>query len=196
MVWKKSDDPPVHNPEPTPANPPRPVAAAAPAPSPAPSSSAPETPRRTDRSANATIGPSIFIKGDLSGEEDLLIEGRVEGKVDLKQNNVTVGKNGRVKADIFSRVVTVEGEVDGNVFAREQAILRQSGAIRGNITAPRVILEDGSRFKGSIDMEPPKENAGGSSYSRQQDRQQDRDRSSEQREQNRPEAVGAKASAG
>jgi cytoskeletal protein CcmA (bactofilin family) len=116
--------------------------------------------------------------------------------VDLKQNNVTVGKNGRVKADIFSRVVTVEGEVDGNVFAREQAILRQSGAIRGNITAPRVILEDGSRFKGSIDMEPPKENAGGSSYSRQQDRQQDRDRSSEQREQNRPEAVGAKASAG
>jgi cytoskeletal protein CcmA (bactofilin family) len=54
----------------------------------------------------------------------------------------------------------VEGEVDGNVFAREQAILRQSGSIRGNITAPRVILEDGSRFKGSIDMEPPKEMGG------------------------------------
>lgn len=192
MVWKKSDDPPVHNPEPTPANPPRPMTAAAPSPSPAPAASAPEPPRRP--ATSATIGPSIFIKGDLSGEEDLVIEGRVEGKVDLKQNNVTVGKNGRVKADIFSRVVTVEGEVDGNVFAREQAILRQSGAIRGNITAPRVILEDGSRFKGSIDMEPPKENAGGgSSFSRQQDRQQDRDRS--EREQSRPEAVGAKASA-
>ena len=108
----------------------------------------------------ATIGASIFIKGDLSGEEDLVIEGRVEGKVDLKQNNVTVGKNGKVKADVSGRVVTIEGEVTGNVFAREQAILRQAGAIRGNITAPRVVLEDGSRFKGSIDMEVPKEMGG------------------------------------
>ena len=149
MVWKKTDDPPTHHhPEPSPAAPPRPTAA------PAPATVSTEPPRRTER---ATIGPSIFIKGDLSGEEDLVVEGRVEGKVDLKQNNVTVGKNGRVRADIFGRVVTIEGEVDGNVFAREQAVLRQSGAIRGNITAPRVILEDGSRFKGSIDMEPPRE---------------------------------------
>src|SRR4029079_5359263 len=117
MVWKKSDDPPVHNPEPTPANPPRPMTAAAPSPSPAPAASTPEPPRRT--ATNATIGPSIFIKGALSGEEDLVIEGRVEGKVDLKQNNVTVGKNGRVKADVSGRVVTIEGEVTGNVFARE-----------------------------------------------------------------------------
>jgi cytoskeletal protein CcmA (bactofilin family) len=155
MVWKKSDDPPAHHPEPAPAVPQRP---AAPTPSPAagPNSSH-EPPRRTDR---ATIGPSIFIKGDLSGEEDLVIEGRVEGKVDLKQNNVTVGKNGKVKADVSGRVVTIEGEVTGNVFAREQAILRQSGAINGNIQAPRVVLEDGSRFKGSIDMETPKEMGG------------------------------------
>jgi cytoskeletal protein CcmA (bactofilin family) len=142
MAWNKRDDYP--NPEPAPA-PPRPVAST---PAPTPS----EPPRRTTE--RATIGPSIFIMGDLSGDEDLVIEGRVEGKVDLKQNNVTVGKNGRVRADIFGRIVTVEGEVDGNVFAQEQAILRQSGAIRGNIAAPRVILEDGSRFKGSIDMEP------------------------------------------
>jgi cytoskeletal protein CcmA (bactofilin family) len=177
MVWKKSDDPPAHHPEPTPA--PRPVATSAPAP--APSSPAPaEAPRRSGTSA--TIGPSIFIKGDLSGEEDLVIEGRVEGKVDLKQNNVTVGKNGRVRADVFGKVVIVEGEVDGNVFAHEQAILRQAGAIRGNITSPRVVLEDGSRFKGSIDMEAPKE-TGGSSSSRH--------------ESNRPEpvAAGAKATA-
>ncbi len=131
---------------------------AAPAPSPSPAPVASEPARRPGE--RATIGPSIFIKGDLSGEEDLIIEGRVEGKVDLKQNNVTVGKNGRVKADVIGKVVIVEGEVDGNVFAREQAILRQSGAIRGNITAPRVILEDGSRFKGSIDMEQPKEMGG------------------------------------
>jgi cytoskeletal protein CcmA (bactofilin family) len=178
MVWKKSDDPPTHHPEPTPA--PRPMTASAPTPSPAPTSAPNEPPRRS--STNATIGPSIFIKGDLSGEEDLVIEGRVEGKVDLKQNNVTIGKNGRVRADVFGKVVIIEGEVDGNVFAREQAILRQAGAIRGNITAPRVMLEDGSRFKGSIDMEAPKETGGSSS------RHSDR-------EANRPEATGVKATA-
>ncbi|HEX7183467.1 MAG TPA: polymer-forming cytoskeletal protein [Thermoanaerobaculia bacterium] len=147
MAWKRSDDSPNNPPvEPVPA--PRPMA---PAPAPAPVS-AHEPPRKP--SERATIGPSIFIKGDLTGDEDLIIEGRVEGKVDLKQNNVTVGKSGRVRADLFGRIVIIEGEVDGNVFAQEQAILRQSGAIRGNISAPRVILEDGSRFKGSIDMEP------------------------------------------
>jgi cytoskeletal protein CcmA (bactofilin family) len=182
MVWKKSDDPPSHhNPEPTPA--PRPMTTSAPAPSPAPTASEPAR-RPADR---ATIGPSIFIKGDLSGEEDLVIEGRVEGKVDLKQNNVTVGTNGRVKADVFGKVVVVEGEVDGNVFAREQAILRQSGAIRGNITAPRVILEDGSRFKGSIDMEPPKEVGGPARHS-----EPNRDREANS---NRSEAAGVKATA-
>jgi cytoskeletal protein CcmA (bactofilin family) len=181
MVWKKSDDPPSPQPQPTPA--PRPMAAA-PAPSPSPAPAASEPPRRP--SERATIGPSIFIKGDLSGEEDLVIEGRVEGKVDLKQNNVTVGKNGRVKADVFGKVVVVEGEVDGNVFAREQAILRQSGAIRGNITAPRVILEDGSRFKGSIDMEPPKEMVGSGPSRHEPSREVSN---------NRSEAAGVKATA-
>lgn len=183
MVWKKSDDPP--SPQPQPTAPPRPMAAApTPSPSPAPAAVS-EPPRRP--SERATIGPSIFIKGDLTGEEDLVIEGRVEGKVDLKQNNVTVGKNGRVKADVFGKVVVVEGEVDGNVFAREQAILRQSGAIRGNITAPRVILEDGSRFKGSIDMESPKE-MGGSGPRHEMNR--DREANN-----NRSEAAGVKATA-
>jgi len=143
MAWKR-DDPPSPNPHPEPAAP-RPTVAPA-------SAAAPEPSRRP--SERATIGPSIYIKGDLAGEEDLVIEGRVEGRVDLKQHNVTIGKNGRVRADVFGRVVNVEGEVDGNVFAQEQAVLRQSGAVRGNITSPRVTLEDGSRFKGSIDMEP------------------------------------------
>jgi predicted acyltransferase (DUF342 family) len=66
---------------------------------------------------------------------------------------VTIGTNGRVRADVFGNTVIVEGEVDGNLFAQQQAIVRQSGAVRGNITAPRVMLEDGSRFRGSIDME-------------------------------------------
>ena len=163
MVWKKSDDQPNSHPEPSPMSPPRTGA-------PAPAPSAAEPPRRA--SERATIGPSIFIKGDLTGDEDLVIEGRVEGKVDLKQNNVTVGRNGRVRADVFGRIVTIEGEVDGNVFAQEQAILRQSGAIRGNIAAPRVILEDGSRFKGSIDMEAKSDMGGGRHSSNGKEQQQ------------------------
>jgi cytoskeletal protein CcmA (bactofilin family) len=187
MAWKRDDPPNPSHPEPAPVNPPRPVAAPAPAPTPS------EPPRRAER---ATIGPSIYIKGDLSGEEDLVIEGRVEGKVDLKQNNVTIGKNGRVKADIFGRVVTIEGEVDGNVFAREQAILRQAGAIRGNITAPRVVLEDGSRFKGSIDMEPPREAGMSTAAARPAEPQREPVRAPEPpREPVRPEAAGVKASA-
>lgn len=163
MVWNKKDDQPTsHHPEPAPMSP-RPAASA-------PAPSAAEPPRRS--SDRATIGPSIFIKGDLTGDEDLVIEGRVEGKVDLKQNNVTVGKNGRVRADVFGRIVTIEGEVDGNVFAQEQAILRQSGAIRGNIAAPRVILEDGSRFKGSIDMEAKSDLSGGRHSSNGKEQQQ------------------------
>ena len=146
MAWKREDQP-VNNPDPS-MNAPRPTI-------PTPVASPQSDPRRTGE--RATIGASIIIKGDLSGDEDLIIEGRVEGKVDLKQHNVTVGRSGRVKADIVGKVVTIEGEVDGNVFAQEQAILRQAGAIRGNITAPRVILEDGSRFKGSIDMESSRE---------------------------------------
>ena len=147
--WNRKPDEPSPRPaEPSPAPRPTTTPPSTHAASPAPSAAEPQ--RRGER---ATIGPSIFIKGDLTGDEDLVIEGRVEGKVDLKQNNVTIGRNGRVKADVFGQVVTVEGEVDGNVFAGEQAILRQAGAIRGNISAPRVVLEDGSRFKGSIDME-------------------------------------------
>lgn len=149
VTWNRKTDEPS---SPRPAEP-------SPATRPATSTSLPHTTTQPAgaeplrRGERATIGPSIFIKGDLTGDEDLVIEGRVEGKVDLKQNNVTIGRDGRVKADVYGQVVTVEGEVDGNVFAREQAVLRQAGAIRGNITAPRVVLEDGSRFKGSIDME-------------------------------------------
>lgn len=100
------------------------------------------------------IGPTILIKGDLTGEEDLIIDGRVEGRVELRKHNITVGKNGRVKADLYGKVITVEGEVHGNLYGDEQLVLRQSSTVRGNILAPRVVLEDGANFKGSIDMSP------------------------------------------
>jgi len=101
----------------------------------------------------AIIGSSIFIKGEISGEEDLVVQGQVEGRIELRQHNVTVGKNGRVKADIWGKIISVEGEVHGNIFGEEKIVIRSSGVLHGNITAPRVTLEDGSKFKGSIDMD-------------------------------------------
>ena len=101
----------------------------------------------------AVVGPSIKIKGELTGEEDLMIQGRVEGRIELKKNNVTVGKKGSVQADIYGKIISVEGEVEGDLFGEEKIIVRKSGIVRGNMTAPRVNLEDGARFKGAIDME-------------------------------------------
>lgn len=101
----------------------------------------------------ATIGPSISICGDLAGDEDLIIQGRVEGSVSLQQNNVTIGKEGRIKASICGRIITVEGHVEGDLNGEEKVIIRASGNVRGNIVSPRVALEEGCRFKGSIDME-------------------------------------------
>ena len=101
----------------------------------------------------AVIGPSISIKGALAGEEDLMIQGQVEGKIDLKNNNITVGKNGRIKADIFGKVISIEGEVEGNLFGEEKIVLRQSAVVRGNMTAPRIKVEDGAKFKGNVDTE-------------------------------------------
>ena len=103
------------------------------------------------------IGPFTLIRGEISGKENLTIHGRVEGKIDLKQHNVTVGKNGRVKADIVGKIISIEGEVEGDVYGEDKIIIRRSGAIHGNITSPRVNLEDSSKFKGSINMDSPPE---------------------------------------
>lgn len=106
------------------------------------------------RRSIATIGPSIAIAGELTGEEDLIIEGKIEGKINLAKQNVTVGKAGRVKADIVGKNIQVEGQVEGNLFGEEGVVIHESGKVQGNIVAPRVSLENGSKFKGAIDMEP------------------------------------------
>ena len=103
-------------------------------------------------SDRATIGRSITIKGEVKGDEDLLIQGKIDGSVTLKEHAVTVGPEGEVKADIAARVITVEGKVEGNLSAQEQVILRNSARVQGNISAPRVVLEDGARFRGGVDM--------------------------------------------
>jgi cytoskeletal protein CcmA (bactofilin family) len=117
-----------------------------------PVTAAPGEPR-AEHGAAAAIGPSISIMGDLTGDEDLTILGKVEGKVDVPQHSVTIGRSGRVKADIHAKVVSVEGEVRGNLLAGEQILIRKTATMLGNLTAPRVGLEDGCRFKGTVDME-------------------------------------------
>lgn len=102
--------------------------------------------------SRATIGPSISIKGDVTGSEDLLIQGQVDGSVSLGKHAVGVGSEGRVKADIVGRVITIEGRVEGDLTAEEQIILRGSAQVHGDIKAPRVVLEDGATFRGLVDM--------------------------------------------
>ncbi len=106
-----------------------------------------------ERRDSATVGASITIVGDITGDEDLTILGRIEGKVDLPQHVVTVGQSGRVQADIHARVVSVAGEVRGNLIAGEQILIRKTATMLGNLTAPRVGLEDGCSFRGSVEME-------------------------------------------
>jgi len=107
---------------------------------------------RQNSGGTATIGQSITINGDVTGEEDLVIQGRIEGTVSLGTHAVTVGPEGRVKADITGRIVTVEGRVEGNILGQEHIALRSSAEVEGDLIAPRVSLEDGAAFRGRIDM--------------------------------------------
>lgn len=102
----------------------------------------------------AVIGASLTLKGEISGEEDLLIEGALEGTVVLKGSCVTIGQNGSVTGDIHARVISVKGEVNGDLFGGEQVIIQRTGKVRGNVTAPQVCLENGAKLKGTIDMDP------------------------------------------
>jgi cytoskeletal protein CcmA (bactofilin family) len=109
--------------------------------------------RRTGSGQFAVIGRSIQINGDVKGDEDLMIEGDVSGTVELRNHSLTVGKEGKVKANIFARAITVDGTTEGDMYASERIAVRATANVRGNLLAPRVSLEDGARFKGSIEMD-------------------------------------------
>jgi cytoskeletal protein CcmA (bactofilin family) len=138
-MWKKGEMPDYERQQqPTPKQPPASYA-----------ESSPPAPRSAGQ---AVIGRSITIRGEVTGDEDLVIQGRVDGSVDLIQHSVTVGPEGQVKANINGRVVTVEGRVEGNVTGEEQVVLRKSSWVQGDIRAPRVVLEDGAHFRGGVTM--------------------------------------------
>lgn len=98
------------------------------------------------------IGKSVRFQGELSGNEDLTIDGTVEGKVVLKSHNLTIGANGHVTAEIWAKCVVVIGHVVGNIRAESRIEVADGGTVEGDLAAPRVVLTEGSRFKGSVDM--------------------------------------------
>jgi cytoskeletal protein CcmA (bactofilin family) len=100
------------------------------------------------------LGKSVQIKGELRGDEDLTIEGRIDGKIVLGEHALTIGPNGQIKAEIKARSVVVAGELVGNITATDKVEVAPTGSVLGDLRAPRVVLADGARFRGSIDMEP------------------------------------------
>jgi len=135
-----------------PAAPPATTPAAAPS---APAGAAPvvSEPRAQLGRDMVNIGKSVVIKGELSGSEDLTIEGQVDGRIDLKGNVLTIGPNGKIKAEIFAKAVVVLGEVTGNVNASEKVDIRDNGSVDGDIASPRVAIAEGAHFRGSVDMQ-------------------------------------------
>lgn len=95
------------------------------------------------------IGKTLDIEGEISGQENLSIEGRVQGKISLDQNNVIIKRNATVKAEIHAKNVQIKGRVEGNVFAAEKIHIEKGGHMNGDIFASRIAIEDGAQFKGS-----------------------------------------------
>jgi len=99
------------------------------------------------------IGKSVVIKGELNASEDLTVEGSVDGRIELRDHVLTIGSHGKIKAEVFSKVVVVFGEVIGNITASEKVDIRDNGSVDGNIVSPRVAIAEGSHFRGSVDMQ-------------------------------------------
>jgi len=101
----------------------------------------------------ATIGKSVVIKGEVSGSEDLYIDGHVEGSIDLRNSNLTVGPNGHVKANISAKAIVVQGKVEGSLTASDRLDLRKSAIVTGDLTTQRISIEEGAFLKGKIDLQ-------------------------------------------
>ena len=133
----------------------QPAAPAAPAASvpPANAAMAPQPDSRRIERDVVNIGKSVVIKGELNGSEDLTVEGHVEGKIELKDHVLTIGPNGKIKAQVFAKAVIVLGEVNGNVTASEKVDIRDGGSVDGDIISPRVAIAEGAHFRGTVDMQ-------------------------------------------
>ena len=111
-----------------------------------------QTPANVSGQPASVIGRSIALKGELTGKEDLVVEGQFEGTIDVAEHTVTVGAQGQVKSEIRARHVVVHGSVTGKVTAREKIDIRRTGNVTGDLVSAGVAIEDGAYFKGSIEI--------------------------------------------
>jgi cytoskeletal protein CcmA (bactofilin family) len=118
-----------------------------------------------DRSM-ARLGPSLHVKGEISGNEDLVIDGSVEGLVQLDERKLTVGATAKVTADIIAREVVVFGTVKGNLRAKDRIEIKKDGSVNGDLTTARIMIEDGAYFKGSIEIDKTGEKDAHGSFAR------------------------------
>ena len=109
-----------------------------------------ETPKTVDF---ARIGPSVVIKGELLGSEDLYVEGQVEGTIELQGNTLTIGPNGHVRANVSAKGVIVRGKLDGDIRATDRAELKKTAVVVGDVATRRISIEDGAYLKGKVDIQ-------------------------------------------
>lgn len=105
----------------------------------------------------SVLGPTVAFRGELTANEDLMIQGQIEGSIRHHAQLLTIGPKGKVKADIHANHIIIQGEVHGDLFGTEAIIIEASARVRGNVFAPRVALKEGAKFKGNIDMDVPRE---------------------------------------
>jgi cytoskeletal protein CcmA (bactofilin family) len=146
-VWNKQKDEPVSRPQPEPFR-------SSMTPSHAPSGPVPAPSAGRASAQTASIGPSMTIKGEIRSREELLVDGEVEGLLE-SQSLITVGPNGKVKANIKAREVIIFGSVRGDVEVAEKIAIREQGSLIGNIKSAGISIDDGAYFKGSIDIVRP-----------------------------------------
>ena len=151
-MWKpRPDDKPASsNPAPQPSIP----AVSAPV---APRESRPPEPAKTIEPYRAEIaahiGKSVMVKGELSGSEDLYLDGEVQGTIELREHKLVVGPNGRIHANVSAREVVLHGKAEGNIICSERVELKRSCVVTGDIVAQRIVIEDGAFFKGAVDLQ-------------------------------------------
>ena len=141
---------PAVQPAPAPKSAAPPVAAAPVVPPPTPKTEV--HPKMADI---AHIGKSVVIRGELSGSEDLFLDGEVEGSIDLKGHALTIGPNGKIRANVQAQEVVIHGRVDGNVRGTDRVELKKSAVLSGDIFTQRIMIEDGAFFKGAVDIQKP-----------------------------------------
>src|SRR5437879_9799658 len=144
-MWKRDEAVRPASGQPAMSPPPAPLVAGAPSPR-------PEASHNLEKDI-VNIGKSVVIKGELNGSEDLTIEGHVEGTIQLRDHVLTIGPNGKIKAQVFAKAVIVLGEVTGNVTASDKVDIRDNGSVDGDIVSPRVAIAEGAHFRGSVDMQ-------------------------------------------